>query len=127
MLLGSGLNPSSEEFHDALEGLQEAWESYFEELGPMITYKDNYGKEREIDHNAPLNTYILSNPDHPVSEIILYLYTIDSWLFSQINSGSREGDQAKIETLGPYAKAFGRIIALAARRRTDIPEMKKLL
>ena len=37
-LLTSGLNPSSEEFHEALEGLQEAWESYFDELGPIIKY-----------------------------------------------------------------------------------------
>ena len=38
LLLTSGLHPSSEEFHEALEGLQEAWESYFEELGPIIKY-----------------------------------------------------------------------------------------
>mgnify|MGYP000067639644 CR=1 FL=1 len=38
LLLTSGLNPSSEEFHEALEGLNEAWESYFEELGPIIKY-----------------------------------------------------------------------------------------
>ena len=37
-LLTSGLNPSSEEFHEALEGLQEAWESYFDELPK--TYKN---------------------------------------------------------------------------------------
>ena len=38
LLLTSGLNPSSEEFHEALEGLNEAWESYFEELGDIIKY-----------------------------------------------------------------------------------------
>ena len=37
-LLTSGLNPSSEEFHEALEGLQEAWQSYFDELGAIIKY-----------------------------------------------------------------------------------------
>ena len=38
LLLTSGLNPSSEEFHEALEGLNEAWESYFDELGLIIKY-----------------------------------------------------------------------------------------
>ena len=38
LLLTSGLNPSSEEFHEALEGLNEAWESYFEELPKIIKY-----------------------------------------------------------------------------------------
>ena len=32
-----------------------------------------------------------------------------------------------METLGPYAKAFGGIITGAAIRRTDIDDMKKLL
>ena len=59
--------------------------------------------------------------------MILYLYTIDSWLFSQLNSGSKEGDKAKMETLGPYAYVFGMIINGAAQSRTDIPEMKTLL
>ena len=39
LTLTSGLHPSSEEFHDALQGLQEAWESYFEELGPIVKGK----------------------------------------------------------------------------------------
>jgi hypothetical protein len=55
------------------------------------------------------------------------LHLVDSWLFSQLNTGSKEGDQAKMETLGPYAKAFGTIISHAAKRRTDIPALKKLL
>jgi|ERR1711971_631336 len=59
--------------------------------------------------------------------MILYLYTIDSWLVFELNSGSREGDQAKVNTLGPYARAFGKVTSFAAEYRTDIPEMKKLL
>ena len=108
----------------------EAWESYFEELGPIIKGKESKlygGKEVEINHDTPLNDSYLYNPDHPVSQTMLYLYTIDSWLFSVLNSGSKEGDQAKMETLGPYAYAFGGIIECAAKRRTDIPAMKKLL
>ena len=125
LLLTSGLNPSSEEFHEALEGLNEAWESYFDELPK--TGIDYWGEESEIDHNTPLPLEILISPDHPVCEMILYLYTIDSWLVFELNSGSREGDQAKVNTLGPYARAFGRIILDAAMERKDIPEMKKLL
>jgi len=125
LLLTSGLNPSSEEFHEALEGLNEAWESYFDELPK--TGIDYWGEESEIDHNTPLTGLILDSPTHPVSQMLLYLYSLDSWLFSQLNSGSREGDQAKVDTLGPYAYAFGYVIAGAASSREDIPEMRKLL
>ena len=58
----------------------------------------------------------------------LYLYTISGWLFAELNKGSREGDQAKVDTLGPFAQTFGKIIGGAtAMKRTDIAEMKDLL
>ena len=41
-------------------------------------------------------------------------------MFVELNKGSKEGDAAKIDTLGPYAMAFGYIISDAARNRTDI-------
>ena len=58
---------------------------------------------------------------------MLTLYTQDGWLFKELNSGSKEGDQAKVDTLGPFAYAFGQIIIDAACRRTDIPDLKELL
>ena len=62
-----------------------------------------------------------------MTELLLYLYSLDVWLFRQINSGSREGDQSKVDTLGPYAKAFGNIVANTAKYRKDIAATKKLL
>lgn len=59
--------------------------------------------------------------------LILYLYTLDNFLFLELNKGSREGDQSKIETLGPYAAVFGSIIRSAPRHRTDIPDLKNKL
>lgn len=44
-----------------------------------------------------------------------------------MNKGSREGDTQKIETLGPFAAAFGRIIATTAMERTDIGDLKQKL
>ena len=41
-------------------------------------------------------------------------------MFVELNKGSKEGDAGKIDTLGPYATAFGFIINAAARNRTDI-------
>ena len=70
---------------------------------------------------------IFWDPNSQVTLTCLYLYTIDSWLFSQVNSGSREGDQAKVDTLGPFAYAFGIIISYAAMERDDIDKMKDLL
>ena len=32
-----------------------------------------------------------------------------------------------METIGPFARAFGSIVSFAASKRIDIPEMRKLL
>ena len=49
-------------------------------------------------------------PYSEMVETLLYAYTLDSWLFKQLNLGSKEGDQAKVDTLGPYALVFGNVI-----------------
>ena len=66
-------------------------------------------------------------PNHPMTQLYLYLYTLDTWLFQELNKGSREGDTTKIDTLGPYAFALMKIIKNAANNRTDITELKKKL
>ena len=87
----SGLDPTSDEFQEVYEGRCGAWDSYFDEI-------------TETDHNKELKwDEELVNPTSQVAEACLFLYTIDGWLFSELNSGSREGDQAKVDTLGPFA------------------------
>ena len=93
-LLNSGLQPSSQEFQEALKNGCEAWDSTFEEI-------------TDYDFDTRLTKKILMIPNHQVTEFILYLYTEETWLYSELNSGSREGSKSKIETLGPYAKCFG--------------------
>ena len=68
----------------------------------------------ESDRDKPLTAKALDNPKHPATVLILYLYTLDNFLFVELNKGSKEGDTAKIDTLGAYATAFGYILANAA-------------
>ena len=42
-----------------------------------------------------------------------------------MNLGSREGDTAKIDTLGPFAAVFGYIIMGTAKKREDITDLKQ--
>ena len=126
------LDPSSEQFKKAYDTRCKGWESYFEELiDAPIFHKWDSGKEigkfTLSDFDKELHFTILENANHPVVDLCLYLYTCDEWLFKEINTGSREGDQSKVDTLGPYAQAFGMILSKAAMHRNDIDAMKKLL
>ena len=114
MQLRSGMNPTSDEFLEAYEGKCEAWDSYFEHI-------------TEIDHDEELTYDILESPTSQTTFTLLFLYTADVWLFKELNIGSKEGDQAKVDTLGPFARAFGAIIAFAGMDRLDLYDLRDLL
>jgi len=104
LLMKSGLDPESKEFKEAYDGKCQMWDNYFGEI-------------TDTDHDKPLDPLILSDPTLFVVEQLLYIYSFDSWVFAAVNSGSREGDQDKVETLGPFALAFGDIITGAPSMR----------
>ena len=106
LVKSSCLNPSSEQFGKAFETKCKGWDSYFQE---------KYESEEVSIFTEELGWDILDNPNHPVTELLLYLQTLDHWLSRELNSGLRDFDQAKIDNLGPFAYAFGWIIDTAGR------------
>jgi len=65
----------------------------------------------------PLTTKILSNPDHEFVKLMLYIYSMESFIFKEMNKASRIKDKAKIEFYGPFASALGYIIHQASSKR----------
>ena len=64
------------------------------------TYKEKwqllFDFEKLGNIDKPLSPKILSNPNHPVTRHILYLYSMESFIYSQLNRASREKDATKI-------------------------------
>ena len=54
---------------------------------------------------------IVINPQNPIVKTILYVYTMETWLYPELNKASRNHDESKIMLLGPYACALGLILA----------------
>ena len=50
------------------------------------------------------------DPEHPHVKAILFVYSLESFLFTIINKSSREKDTSVINTLGPFAVAISNII-----------------
>merc|ERR1712070_205965 len=111
----SGLKKRSKEFEEAVKNLTETWENQI------------FGWIPDIDMDAPITMEMIRDPDHEVIQFILWLYTLDAFLFADLNEGSKEGDMAMIDTLGAFAAVFGTIINYSARNRTDIPKLKEKL
>ena len=101
LLESSGLDSKSKEFNNAYEGRCKAWDSYFDELTlpektePLksrFTKFVEFFKSEELEKtkfddpyfNTPLVDKLYT-PTHQVTELCLYLYTIDSWLVYELN------------------------------------------
>jgi hypothetical protein len=52
----------------------------------------------------------LSDPERPLTKLILFLYSMETYLYNQINLGSRIKDKTKIQTLGPYSFVLSWIV-----------------
>ena len=57
--------------------------------------------------NAVPNT---SDPEHCHVKTILFIYSLDCFLFKKLNKASRDKDSSVIATLGPFAVAISKII-----------------
>ena len=75
----------------------EKWQLLFEleSLGPL---------------DQPLSPKILADPYHKITKRILYIYSMESFICSELNRASRNKDETKIQYYGPYAAALSQII-----------------
>ena len=53
--------------------------------------------------DKPLTLEIFTNPENPIVKSLLYVYTMETWLYPELNKASRNKDESKIMLLGPYA------------------------
>ena len=64
----------------------------------------------ESDFKIPLTPKILSNPSNSIVKTLIYIYSMESFLFKEMNQASRSKDTTKIEYYGPLACALAYII-----------------
>ena len=77
------------------------------------------------DLDKPLTKKILSDLKHPVVKHIIYIYTMECFIYDEINNAIRTKDCSKIKYYGAYAAAFSLIIHYANVSRKDKDKLKK--
>ena len=66
--------------------------------------------ESVTDFSKPLTPKILSDPDHPFVKTLLYIYSMESFIFREMNRASRMKDTSQIKYYGAFASALGFIV-----------------
>ncbi len=54
---------------------------------------------------------ILKNSSHKITQFLIYIYTQENFLYKELKKASREKNESRIMTLGPYAFALSFILA----------------
>ena len=80
----------------------------------MLFYIGKLGKL-----NKPLTPSILSNPYHKITVHLLQLYSMQSFIFVNLNHACRSKDKDQIEFYGPFAAAISYIIHFTNKKRND--------
>ena len=60
-----------------------------------------------------LTPQILSDPQNEITKHLLYIYSMESFIYRELNQASREKDESKIQYYGAYAAALSYIIFTA--------------
>ena len=66
----------------------------------------------------------MCDPFNHLVNLILYVYTMDTFLPAMVNNASRNKDESKVITLGPIAFILQQILYFAPSKRTDIDTYK---
>jgi len=65
---------------------------------------------------APLTPKILTNPNHLIVKRIVYVYSMESFIYREMNWACREQDHTKIKFYGPLASVLSFILQTANRK-----------
>ena len=69
------------------------------------------------DINKPLTSSILEDPSHKFTQRIVYLYSMESFIYEDLNRASRNKDTSKIQYYGAFAAALSYIISSANKNK----------
>ena len=78
----------------------------------MITmWKTIFSLSKSVkDFKKPSTPKILSNPNNAFVKTLVYIYSMESFVFFEMNRTSRMKDTSKIKYYGAFASALGFII-----------------
>ena len=79
---------------------------------------------KQEDMTKPLTPKILSDPEHPVTKHILYMYSMESFIYKEMNKASRDKELDQIKFFGGLASVLSYIIYNANKNRENTIKLK---
>lgn len=74
----------------------------------------------DVDISKPLTPKILSDPNDPLVKTLMYIYSMQSFIYTDMNKASRTKDISKIKYFGAFASALGFIIHCGNKKQENV-------
>lgn len=70
-----------------------------------------------LTSDVQIDEFMLNDANCQVTKAIMYLYSMETFIYTAINRASRTQDESKVRTLGPYAVLLAHIVYGAEEKR----------
>ena len=77
------------------------------------------------DLDKPLTSEILKNPQNQITKSLLYIWSLEGFIYYNLNRLIRTRDESQIEFYGPYAAALSYIIYYANSNKFEAKKKGK--
>jgi hypothetical protein len=103
-------NEKRENKEEAYQNIKQTWHILFQKA--LLATKD----EMEM----PISEEDIRDPNSNIVLLIMYVFSLETPVYSLLNKACREGDASKQETLGPLSCALFMILSRASEKRLDL-------
>ena len=73
--------------------------------------------------DKPLDPAILADASNPFVKTMIYIYSMQTFVFSEMNKASRMKDESKIKFYGAFASALGFIVHCGNKKVGDLKKV----
>lgn len=71
---------------------------------------------KNVEFRKPLTPKVLSDPNHKFVKTLIYIYSMQTFIFSEMNKASRRKDVRKIKYYGAFASALSFVVHCGNKR-----------
>ena len=100
------MHQDKQEYSSLAQSTTQMWNNLLKKAKSVLNFK------------KPLTHRILSDSKHEFVKVLVYIYSMESFIFREISKVSRAQDNAKIKYYGPFASALSYIIHCGNRKNT---------
>ena len=76
----------------------------------LNVWKKIFEMVKDVDRKKPITPELLEDTDNGFVKMIVYIYSMETFIFKEMNRASRDKDESKIKFYGALASALSFVV-----------------